>query len=124
MTDYNMTARCDLGPVCAWLQVVEDFGLLQFAPLAIEDKESVAALVALVDKANGFVWAGLAAEGAPPPELQYRCGRTHPARPLPAPLRCGASCLAMPRSAPPRPLRAALAPAAARRCGSRWRSGI
>ena len=50
----------------AW-QVVEDFGLLSFHPLAIEDKESVAALVALVDKANGYVFAGLARKGAPAP---------------------------------------------------------
>ncbi|KAG7670837.1 hypothetical protein Ndes2526B_g01403 [Nannochloris sp. 'desiccata'] len=59
--------------------VVEDFGLVGFTPLAIEDKESVAHIVALVDKANGFAFAGLArtATGEKqvvPPELQYSAG--------------------------------------------------
>ena len=54
--------------------VVEDFGLVQFTPLAVEDAESMAALVALVDKANGFVFAGLGQPGAAAPELQYSAG--------------------------------------------------
>lgn len=45
------------------LQVIEDFGLLAFHPLAIEDRQSVAALAALIDKSNGFVFAGLARPG-------------------------------------------------------------
>lgn len=57
-------------------EVVEEYGLVAFSPLAIEDKESVAHIVALTDKANGFVFAGLArAPGqGPPPELQYSAG--------------------------------------------------
>lgn len=60
-------------------EVVEDYSLVGFAPLAIEDKESVANIVALTDKANGFAFAGLArtraGEGASvPPELQYSAG--------------------------------------------------
>lgn len=54
--------------------VVEDFGLVQFTPLAVEDAESMAALVALVDKANGYVFAGLGRPGGAPPELQYSAG--------------------------------------------------
>ncbi|KAL4448240.1 hypothetical protein ABPG75_005459 [Micractinium tetrahymenae] len=55
-------------------EVIEDFGLLSFHPLAIEDRDSVRALVALIDKANGYVFAGLARQGQPPPELQYSAG--------------------------------------------------
>lgn len=44
-------------------QVIEDFGLLAFHPLAIEDRQSVAALAALIDKSNGYVFAGLARPG-------------------------------------------------------------
>ena len=59
-------------------EVVEDFGLVGFTPLAIEDKESVATMVALVDKANGYAFAGLAAsgtgKGALPPEFEYGAG--------------------------------------------------
>jgi len=43
--------------------VIEDFGLLAFHPLAIEDRQSVAALAALIDKSNGYVFAGLARPG-------------------------------------------------------------
>lgn len=59
-------------------EVVEDFGLVGFVPLAIEDRESVANIVSLTDKANGFAFAGLAAAGEggprPAPELQYSAG--------------------------------------------------
>ena len=55
-------------------QVIEGFGLLSFTPLAIEDRESVGALLALVDKANGYAFSGLARAGAPPPEVQYSAG--------------------------------------------------
>ena len=61
-------------------EVVEDFGLIGFTPLAIEDRESVAHIVALVDKANGFAFAGLAKSATGdkgvliPPELQYGAG--------------------------------------------------
>lgn len=43
--------------------MIEDFGLLSFHPLAIEDRNSVRALVALIDKANGYVFGGLARQG-------------------------------------------------------------
>ena len=63
----------------ALCELVEDYSLIGFAPLAIEDKESVANIVALTDKANGFAFAGLArtatGEAASvPPELQYSAG--------------------------------------------------
>ena len=37
--------------------VIEDFGLVSFCPLAIEDKESILNVVRLADKANGFAYA-------------------------------------------------------------------
>lgn len=39
-------------------QVVEDFGLLRFLPLHVEDKHSMAALLRHVDKANGHAFTG------------------------------------------------------------------
>ena len=56
------------------MQVIEGFGLLSFTPLAIDDRESVGALLMLVDKANGYAFAGLARTGALPPEIQYSAG--------------------------------------------------
>jgi len=47
--------------------VVEDFGLLSFLPLSIQDAESVGRVVARVDKCNGYVFlkeVGLAAGGS------------------------------------------------------------
>ena len=56
-------------------QVVEDFGLVRFLPLAIEDRDSVARVLADVDRANGCAFSGLAAAAAPlPPELTYGAG--------------------------------------------------
>lgn len=58
-------------------QVVEDFGLLQFTPLAVEEKESVQHVLSLIDKANGHVFAGLASGKNPyPPEFVYGAGLT------------------------------------------------
>ena len=58
-------------------QVVEDFGLLHFTPLAIEEKESVQHVLSLIDKANGHVFAGLASGKNPyPPEFVYGVGLT------------------------------------------------
>jgi hypothetical protein len=51
-------------PLCR--QVIEDFGLLSFQPLAVEDRDSMRHLTALIDKSNGFVFAGLAREGEAP----------------------------------------------------------
>lgn len=61
----NSPVPCDLCTCCA-RQVIEDFGLLSFHPLAIEDRDSVRALVALIDKANGYVFAGLKRQGGSP----------------------------------------------------------
>lgn len=59
------------------MQVVEDFGLLHFTPLAIEDKASVQHVLALIDKANGHVFAGLASGHNPyPAEFVYGAGLT------------------------------------------------
>ena len=56
-------------------QVVEDFGLVRFLPLAIEDRASVARVLEDVDKANGCAFSGLASPAAPmPPELIYGAG--------------------------------------------------
>ena len=51
--------------------MVEDFGLLSFQPLAIEDVASVRHLAALVDKSNGYVFAGLAQQGARAPRVRF-----------------------------------------------------
>ncbi|BBN11693.1 GPN-loop GTPase [Marchantia polymorpha subsp. ruderalis] len=40
-------------------EVVEDFGLVNFTTLNIQDKESVMDLVKLVDKSNGYVFSGI-----------------------------------------------------------------
>ena len=59
------------------MQVVEDYGLLHFTPLAIEDKESVQHVLSLIDKANGHVFAGLASGHNPyPAEFVYGAGLT------------------------------------------------
>lgn len=52
---------------------MEDFSLLRFLPLAIEDQDSVQQIVAEVDKATGYVFVGLARskDAACPPEFQY-----------------------------------------------------
>ncbi len=52
-------------------EVIEDYGLVSYVPLAIEDKDSVQRLVALVDKATGFVFAGLPRESPYQPEFVY-----------------------------------------------------
>jgi len=43
----------------ALCEVIEDFSLVSFATLDIQDKESVGNLVKLIDKANGYVFAGI-----------------------------------------------------------------
>lgn len=45
-------------------EVIEDFGLVGFVPLAIEDRESVLHIVSMADKANGFAFAGHAKAAA------------------------------------------------------------
>lgn len=48
-----------LEPCICNSQVVEDFGLLRFTPLAVEDKHSMRALLRHIDKANGYALTGL-----------------------------------------------------------------
>lgn len=57
------------------MQVVEDYSMVQFVPLAIEDKEMMARLLALIDKATGYVFTGLAGD-VYPPEFLYGAGVT------------------------------------------------
>ncbi|KAL8250980.1 hypothetical protein R6Q59_034673 [Mikania micrantha] len=40
-------------------EVVEDFGLVNFTTLAIQDKESVTNLVRLIDRSNGYIFQGI-----------------------------------------------------------------
>ncbi|KAK6939725.1 GPN-loop GTPase [Dillenia turbinata] len=40
-------------------QVIEDYSLVNFTTLAIQDKESVGNLVKLIDKTNGYIFAGI-----------------------------------------------------------------
>ena len=54
--------------------IIEDFGLVAFQPLAIEDKDSVERVLALADKATGYVFAGLAGRNPYPAELEYEPG--------------------------------------------------
>jgi hypothetical protein len=58
--------------VCAGLaEVIEDYGLVNYSLLAIEDKDSVQRLVALIDKATGYVFTGLRDFTPYPPEFVY-----------------------------------------------------
>ncbi|GBF89287.1 GPN-loop GTPase [Raphidocelis subcapitata] len=53
-------------------ELVSDFGLLSFLPLAIEDKQSLQAVLHAVDKANGALYASLASpQLGLPPEFLY-----------------------------------------------------
>ncbi|GAB2265761.1 GPN-loop GTPase qqt1 [Dionaea muscipula] len=40
-------------------EVIENFGLVDFTTLDIRDKESVGNLVKLIDKTNGYIFAGI-----------------------------------------------------------------
>lgn len=42
-------------------ELIEDFGLVSFVPVAVEDKECMAFLMQEIDKANGLVFGGLTA---------------------------------------------------------------
>lgn len=57
------------------MQVVEDYSMVKFIPLFVEDKDSMQRLLALIDKATGYVFTGLAG-GAYPPEFLYGAGVT------------------------------------------------
>ena len=54
-------------------ETVEDYSLVSFVPLAIEDRDSVQRVVGLIDKANGYVFSAVAGpQDAPyPPEFVY-----------------------------------------------------
>lgn len=75
------------------MQVVEDFGLLRFTPLHVEDKHSMAALLRHIDNANGHAFTGRPDAQALSPYSAVATG----ARMLPceleglAPLRCHCS---------------------------------
>lgn len=55
------------------MQVVEDYSMVKFIPLHVEDKESMQRLLSLIDKATGYVFTGLAG-GLYPPEFLYGAG--------------------------------------------------
>ncbi|PWA86267.1 GPN-loop GTPase 2 [Artemisia annua] len=40
-------------------EVIEDYGLVNFSTLAIQDKESVTNLVKLIDRTNGYIFQGI-----------------------------------------------------------------
>jgi len=52
-------------------EVVEDYGLVGFETLDVQDEASMRHLVGVVDKANGWVFAGLAAAAAARGEAAY-----------------------------------------------------
>ena len=54
--------------------IIEDFGLVAFQPLAIEEIDSVERVLALADKATGYVFAGLAGRNPYPAERVYGPG--------------------------------------------------
>jgi len=47
-------------------ELIEDYGLVNYTPLAIEDKDSVAHVLALVDKATGYVFKGSSSNSPQP----------------------------------------------------------
>ena len=51
--------------------LVEDYGMVKYVPLAIQDPESLAHILGLADKANGYVFARLAEDSQVPPEMMY-----------------------------------------------------
>ena len=61
------------------VQVVGDYGLLSFQPLAIEDKDSVQKVLALIDKANGHAFSALSRSQNPyPAGVAYALGVSDP----------------------------------------------
>jgi GPN-loop GTPase len=43
----------------ALIELIEDFGLVGFETLAVEDRQSMASLLKAIDRASGFVFAGV-----------------------------------------------------------------
>ena len=50
---------------------MEDYGLVKYVPLAIQDRASLEHILGLSDKANGYVFARLAEGCDVPPEMLY-----------------------------------------------------
>lgn len=50
-------------------ELIEDYGLVNYTLLAIEDKDSVARVLALVDKATGYVFMGQSSDSPQPPDM-------------------------------------------------------
>ncbi|KAL6764987.1 GPN-loop GTPase [Haematococcus lacustris] len=58
----------------ALCEVVQDFGMVSFVPLVIQDKKSAAHVLALLDKANGYVYASLGTQSPYPAAAVFeRC---------------------------------------------------
>ena len=79
----SFSAKCAAKPLHApsglLVQVVGDYGLLSFQPLAIEDKDSVQKVLALVDKASGHAFSALSRSQNPyPAEVAYALGVSDP----------------------------------------------
>ena len=55
-------------------EVIEDYGMVSYTLLAIENKDSVQRLLALIDKATGYVFTGLRDFTPYPPEFVYGAG--------------------------------------------------
>ncbi|PQQ10983.1 GPN-loop GTPase 2 [Prunus yedoensis var. nudiflora] len=53
--------------------VVEDYSLVNFATLDIQDKESVGNLVKLIDKSNGYIFAGIEASARVQQDCSWSC---------------------------------------------------
>lgn len=51
--------------------LVQDYGLVKYVPLAIQDRASLEHILGLSDKANGYVFARLAQGNEVPPEMLY-----------------------------------------------------
>jgi hypothetical protein len=43
----------------ALCQLLDDFGLISFYPLCVEDKDLMGTVLRVIDKANGYVFGGL-----------------------------------------------------------------
>lgn len=70
----NLIPKCSYRKLSERLcGLVEDYGLVRYVPLAIQDRESLEHVLGLSDKANGYVFARLANDNpvVPPPELMY-----------------------------------------------------
>ncbi|KAJ9505517.1 hypothetical protein QJQ45_008414 [Haematococcus lacustris] len=60
----------------ALCEVVQDFGMVSFVPLVIQDKKSAAHVLALLDKANGYVYASLGTQSPYPAAAVFEGSNT------------------------------------------------